>query len=474
MSAISHLLASISPLLSTLENAIQEISHVPSEVDTLRKHLEQASEIVEKSIMVEKSLRSRYAATLNTISPVMVLPRWIILDVFYMAVHAEEETTSRPADISLVCRSWRDLAGSCAVLWTKVHVDATKVYMLENLSTKVKRVPIELDIQRKRGGDHLWMFNNKKMPRIGSLRMTLAQDYWRFVPFRLLEDGRIDTSDLKTLDLRMDPSIYRGHGSGFCNVSLNHINAPLLRTFKIQEFKITSMPNVPFHLTTLSICRTAMEYETLRQFLEHSPDLEELSIYSISFFRGDSELYEALPVTLPRLKRFALEATSYMQFVTLVLPLGAPGLESLSITVNFDGEDGDLWADHKYASILKSFLSRVSTHTLIRVALFSLTGIICEFIKVLDARYPNNNNNRSRGLEALTLGISTEWLDENDPENLCTRDHLRVLVETLATHCQPLRELHLSKALVGSEEFRRDLERWVGVLNIDTNRPYVT
>ncbi|KAF8327597.1 uncharacterized protein EI90DRAFT_3018092 [Cantharellus anzutake] len=195
-------------------------------IDPLRKHLQQASDIVEKSKTVKMSLRSRYVATLNSLASIMILPERILLNIFHMAVHAEVGIASNPVN---VCTHWGTLAASYAMLWTRVHVDATK---------------LQLDIQRAQG--------DEKMPRLGSLRMILAPDYNHFVPFRLLEDGDIDTSDLRALDLRIDRSCFRGLGWETFRVDLKYIDAPLLRTFKIEELEITSMPDAPFHLTTIN------------------------------------------------------------------------------------------------------------------------------------------------------------------------------------------------------------------------------
>ncbi|KAF8327600.1 uncharacterized protein EI90DRAFT_3156145 [Cantharellus anzutake] len=482
MSDISNLLASISPLLSTLENLIQEISYVPSPVflapedtqrrtlskniDPLREHLQQASDIVEKSKTVEMSLRSHYAATLNSLAPIMILPECILLDIFHMAVHSEEGITSNPVDISLVCRHWGTLAASYAMLWTRVHVDATKLYTLENLAVKVRDVPIELDIQRRARGDDSWMYDDEKMPRLGSLRMILAPDYDHFVPFRLLEDGEIDTSDLRALDLHIDRSSFRGFGWETFRIDLTHVNAPSLRSFKIEEFEITSMPDAPFHLTTLSIRWTAMTYEMLHQLLENSPDLEELFIDFLIIVKRDSDSSDAHPITLPLLKRFTLIAGYFEDLRDLLVLLKAPNLESLSITVSVDD---DSWDYREYALVLEPFLSVVSTRTLTQLTLFSRNGVVRELIKILNTRYSSRHQNNDGGLEVLNLRVSTS---RRDGDNRESRDDLRELVLTLYRYWRPLRELSLSESLAGNEEFRRGLKRWVKILNIDTRRHY--
>src|SRR5260221_9424997 len=46
--------------------------------------------------------------------------------IFNMAVHTQDREASCPAEISAVCRHWRNVAVSYGALWTKICVDSER------------------------------------------------------------------------------------------------------------------------------------------------------------------------------------------------------------------------------------------------------------------------------------------------------------------------------------------------------------
>ena len=374
---MENVLASISPLLDTLESLILEEPYSPSpalpqppnsqsirqkatpkDVDTLQMQLQSISAIVDKAQRVERCLMARYASASNPLAPVMALPVEILQYIFNMAVHTRDTKASRPDELSAVCRSWRDIAASCGQLWTQIHVEAEELAKLKTLATRTRGVPIELDIQRKSKENDSWMYDDENMLRLSSLRMALTPDYSDFTPFRLLEDAEMDLSELRLLDLRVDRSRFRGFGWETFRISLEYIKAPSLRIFKIEDFEITAMPATPFHLTKLSIRWTAMTYIMFHQFLAGSPQLEEMDIDFIIFQTDSSSVpAETRSLTLPSLKRLNLIANFYEDFRDVLTTVRAPKLEELWVQV---AVDGDSLEPDEYARILEPFVSMIS------------------------------------------------------------------------------------------------------------------
>ena len=376
MPAIDNLLASISPLLDNLEGLIREDLYSASpgslespkapiiwqnvttkEVDSLQKQLQCLSVIVDKAQRAERSLTARYAAANNSLVPVAILPAEVLQHIFNMAVHTQDREASRPAGISAVCRHWRNVAISYGALWTKICVDSEELHKVKTLATRTRGLPIELDIQHKPLENLSWMFDPEEMPHLGSLRMALTPDYSDFVPFRLLEDAEMDFSHLKLLDLRVDRSRFRGFGWETFRIGLEYINAPSLRSFKIEDFEITSMPDTQFRLTTLSIHRTAMMHKMFHQFLAGSPELEKMEI-SYMIFQGHADHVpdDVRPVTLPSLRHLDVVANFYEDFRDILMAVKAPRLERLWIQV---AADGDSWDPCEYAHILRPFVSAI-------------------------------------------------------------------------------------------------------------------
>ena len=222
MPAIDNLLASISLLLDILEGLIREDLYSASptllvspkapriwqnatakDVDSLQKQLQCLSAIVDKVQRAERSLTAHYAAVNNSLVPIAILPVEVLRHIFNMAVHTQDREASCPAEISAVCRHWRNVAVSYGALWTKICVDS-ELHKVKTLATRTRGLPIELDIQCKPLENLSWMFDPEEILHLGSLCMVLTPDYRDFVPFRLLEGAKMDFSHLRLLDLHVD------------------------------------------------------------------------------------------------------------------------------------------------------------------------------------------------------------------------------------------------------------------------------
>ncbi|PBK66851.1 hypothetical protein ARMSODRAFT_1086639 [Armillaria solidipes] len=254
-------------------------------------------------------------------APIRRLPRDILLEIFSLSFR-QEDARYYPWTLGHICHWWKDIVHSSPTLWSVVVLyPPYNPKIIETLLQRSGNVPLSVYISTQHYGS---VHNLTIFDRV----MSLCH---RWSTLELHAHGPMYERQLPSFFPQLRTLKVRGPWSS-CMVPV--LDAPLLKTVRLDDFPLQSVPN---HITHLALSKLSIE--ELPLMLSSFPNLVELH-FKAKYFTQDAA--PTSTITHPTIRCLSVSGTSMLPFLTL------PALEYFQYGLDRTGD----------SSAVSAFLSR--------------------------------------------------------------------------------------------------------------------